>query len=441
MGGTIGVESEEGTGSTFWFTARLAKGCEDVDRLPSPRSDLAGLRALVVDDNATNREVLAQMLSAWGVRVVTAPGGPEALRHLRDAAGRQEAFDLAVLDLNMPDMDGVAVARAISSDPAIAGVRMVLLTSSAQRGEAREAGEAGVDGFLAKPVRQSNLYDCVATVMGGSGRVAPLVTRDRLVEERGRNRPRLLVVEDNKVNQKLAAHQLEKMGYRVDVVGDGAEAVRSVAAVPYAAVLMDCHMPELDGYEATAEIRRREVNGDRTPIIAMTASAMEGDRERCLAAGMDDYVSKPVNGDDLAAALDRHARQHPERRPIDAHRELGGGDDDLDAVVVGRLQVLAVQAGGELLPELARLFAGESVKYVTAMHEAITTRHPARLAEAAHALKSSASSLGARHVASTCQHLETLGRAGELTGAEDLVTDLTTQRRRFIRAFEAVSGG
>jgi len=441
MGGAIGIDSEEAAGATFWFTARLARGSGDATRLPIPRSDLKGLRVLVVDDNATNRDVLEQMLAPWGIVVVTASGGREALRLLRDAAGRLERFDLVVLDLNMPEMDGVAVARAIADDPTIAGVRTVLLTSSAQRGEAREAGNAGVDGFLAKPVRQSQLYDCLATVMGDQDRVAPLVTRNRLVEERGRNRPRLLVVEDNLVNQKLATHLLERMGYRVDVVGDGVQAVRAVDLVAYAAVLMDCHMPELDGYEATAEIRRKEADGERTPIIAMTASAMKGDRERCLAAGMDDYVSKPVNEAELVAVLERHSRGYRDDPADDPPRTPVGPGDDLDISVVDQLLGLAVQAGTDLLPELARLFDGEAVKRLSTMREAVSVGDAASLAAAAHALKSSAASLGARHVASSCQHLETLGHAGNLSGAADLIADLVPQLQRFTRAFDAVMAG
>ncbi len=441
MGGTIGVDSEEGTGSTFWFTARLAKGSELVTRLPSPRSDLAGLRVLVVDDNATNRDVLEQMLSAWGIEVATAESGAVALHLLRDAAGRQDAVDLVVLDLNMPEMDGVGVARCIAEDPSIAGVRTVLLTSSAQRGEAREARGAGVDGFLAKPVRQSHLYDCLATVMGDRDRVAPLVTRDRLVEERGRNRARLLVAEDNTVNQKLATHLLEKMGYRVDLAANGEEAVRAVALVAYSAVLMDCHMPELDGYEATAAIRRMELDGDHTPIIAMTASAMEGDRDRCLAAGMDDYVSKPVNTRELAAALERHSRGNGHSPPVDAPLRSGGTGDDLDGAVVAKLLDLAGQSGDDLLPELSRIFDGQAAKCLSTMREAVSVGDPARLAEAAHALKGSASSLGARQVASSCEHLETIGRAGHLSGATDLVAGLAPQLQRFIQAFAATSAG
>ena len=440
MGGVIGVESEEGYGSTFWFTVRLALGSEDPNRPPSPRGELAGLRVLVVDDNATNRAVLEQMLSAWRIRVVTAEGGQAALRLLGEAAGRGEAFDLVVLDLNMPGMDGVAVARAITDDPTTARVRTVLLTSSAQRGEAREAGEAGVDGFLAKPVRQSHLYDCLATVMGDRHRVAPLVTRNRLVEERGRRRLRLLVVEDNAVNQKLAAHLLERMGYRVDVVGDGRQAVRAVALVAYSAVLMDCHMPELDGYQATAEIRRMEADGDRTPIIAMTASAMEGDRDRCLAAGMDDYVSKPVNEAQLAAALERHSRGHREGQEAHGQRDSADPGEAVDVAVIDKLQVLAAETGHELLPELVGLFDREAAKHLSTMREAVSTRDPASMAEAAHALRGSAAALGAREVASSCELLESLGNAGDLSGAENIVEDLVPQLERFNQAVDDLSG-
>ena len=435
MGGAIGVDSDEGAGSTFWFTARLARGSEDADRLPTPRTDLAGLRVLVVDDNATNREVLEQMLAAWGVGVATASSGHAALALVRDRAGGPEAFDLVVLDLNMPDMDGVAVARAMTEDPALVGVRTVLLTSSAQRGEAREAGEAGVDGFLAKPVRQSHLYDCLATVMGHGDLPVPLVTRHRLVEAHGRSRPRVLVVEDNHVNQKLASHQLESMGYRVDIVGDGAEAVGAVALVRYAAVLMDCHMPVLDGYQATAQIRRQEADGDHTPIIAMTASAMEGDRQRCLAAGMDDYVSKPVSQSELASALTRHCRDVRVPQPDDP-TSSSRTDDDVDPKVLADLEILAAETGGQaLLTELARLFESGAAQHLSTMREAVAAGDAASLSSAAHALRGSAVSVGAQQVASSCRVLETLGHSGAVSGGEDLVADLVGQVRRFNHAF------
>jgi PAS domain S-box-containing protein len=305
MGGEIGLTSEPGRGSTFRFTVRLANG---EAAPPAPRRDeaLRGLRALVVDDNATNRMVVTRNLAGWGVCVAEAPSGTAALAALRSA---EEAFNLALLDFQMPEMDGLELARQIKADPTLAGVRLILLTSLGLRGQREQARAAGVDGYLVKPVRQSQLYDCLVTVMAApapgppapprpaadSGRRPPLVARG----------PRVLLAEDNVVNQRLALRMLEKLGCRVDVVDNGREAVAAVRRGRYALVFMDCQMPEMDGFEATAAIRQGETGSGRVPIIALTASAMQGDREACLAAGMDDYLSKPLGQHDLERMLRR----------------------------------------------------------------------------------------------------------------------------------------
>jgi PAS domain S-box-containing protein len=305
MGGEIGLTSEPGRGSTFRFTVRLAKG---EAAPPAPRRDevLRGLRALVADDNATNRMMLTRNLAGWGLRVAEASGGAEALAALRSA---EEAFALALLDYQMPQMDGMELARHIKADPALAGVRLIMLTSLGVRGQREQARAAGIEGYLVKPVRLSHLYDCLATVMAAPG-PAPSVPA-RPVPDPGRRPPpaapgpRVLLAEDNAVNQTLALRLLEKLGCRVDVVGNGREAVAAVARGDYALVFMDCQMPEMDGYEATAAIRQGERGPRRLPIIALTASAMQGDREACLAAGMDDYLSKPLGLGDMERMLRR----------------------------------------------------------------------------------------------------------------------------------------
>jgi PAS domain S-box-containing protein len=313
MGGEIGLTSEPGRGSTFRFTVRLAKG-EIVP--PAPRRDgvLRGLRALVVDDNATNRMVLSHNLAGWGVRVAEAPGGAEALAALRSA---EEAFALALLDFQMPGMDGLELARGIKADPALAGVRLIMLSSLGVRGQRDQARAAGIEGYLVKPVRLAQLYDCLATVMTAAGPApsAPM----RPAADAGRrplpaaDGPRVLLAEDNLVNQRLALRLLEKLGCRVDVVGNGREAVAAVARGDYALVFMDCQMPEMDGFEATAAIRRGETGSRRLPIIALTASAMQGDREACLAAGMDDYLSKPLGQRDMERMVRRWQGNAAER--------------------------------------------------------------------------------------------------------------------------------
>jgi CheY-like chemotaxis protein len=259
-----------------------------------------------VDDNATNRMVVTRNLAAWGVCVAEAPGGAEALAALRSA---EEAFDLALLDFQMPEMDGLELARQIKVDPALAGVRLIMLTSLGVRGQREQARAAGIEGYLVKPVRQSLLYDCLVRVMAASGPLSSAPPRP--AADSGRRPPpvargpRVLLAEDNVVNQRLALRMLEKLGCRVDVVGNGREAVDAVRRGEYALVFMDCQMPEMDGFEATAAIRQGETGSGRVPIIALTASAMQGDREECLAAGMDDYLSKPLGLRDLERMLRR----------------------------------------------------------------------------------------------------------------------------------------
>jgi PAS domain S-box-containing protein len=307
MGGEIGVSSVPGKGSRFFFTARLERQASEPTPSPVPPQRLAGTRVLIVDDNATNRQILRQQLAYWGMRVASTEDGPKALAALRRAAGAGTPYNLAVLDMKMPGMDGLALARLIKEDPAITEVQLILLTSFGTKGQGAEATQAGISGYLTKPVDEADLHDCLGEVLFGTAtKERPsLVTRHSLRESRPTPSARVLVAEDNEVNQKVAVRILEKLGYRVDVADSGREAVEACLKAPYAALLMDCQMPEMDGFEATARIRERQGGGRRTPIIAMTASAMKGDRERCLAAGMDDYVSKPVDPETLAAILKR----------------------------------------------------------------------------------------------------------------------------------------
>ncbi len=313
MGGEIGVRSRPGEGSAFWFVVTLALEPESA---PAPPADaeLKGIRVLVVDDDATNRRVLHEQLSAWKMRPEECASGVEALAMMRQAASQSVPFSMAVLDHQMPGMDGEALGRLIKQTPELQGTVLVMLTSMGRRGDGARLRHAGFAAYLTKPARQSVLFDALqgAWAARGAGGRAPLVTRHSLNESAAGSRnggaaprfhARILLVEDNAVNQKVATRMLERLGCRVDKAGNGKEAVDMVGTLPYDLVFMDCHMPEMDGYEATREIRRREAGGRRHTIVAMTANALAGDREKCLEAGMDDYISKPILKEDLIAAL------------------------------------------------------------------------------------------------------------------------------------------
>jgi signal transduction histidine kinase/CheY-like chemotaxis protein len=305
MGGSMGVNSRPGAGSTFWFTARFARQTTEAETIP--RYDLQGLRVLIVDDNATNREVLHHQLLPWGVRDDAVDSGPAALERLRAAARDGAPYDLAILDMMMPDMDGITVARAVKLDSGITGTRMIMLTSIGLRGDAQTAREAGVEGYLTKPVRQGELFECIARVMGRTDATASPVTRHTLTETGRKRAARILLAEDNEINREVALSRLTKLGYSADVATDGAQAVAACKSTDYDVVLMDCQMPAMDGYQASAEIRNLEQaqNKKRVAIIALTANALEGDREKCLAAGMDDHLPKPFKKEQLQEVLER----------------------------------------------------------------------------------------------------------------------------------------
>jgi two-component system sensor histidine kinase/response regulator len=304
MNDSIGLESLPGEGSAFWFTLCLKKQ-EMLPAASKQNDSLVNKRALIVDDNATNGRFLHDQIIAWKMRNGTANNGIEALNDLRKAAEEGDPYPLAIIDMDMPNMNGLELAREIKIDPKIADTRLILLTGFGRRISPEELRAAGITDWRYKPVWQSTLFECLSNALLG-----PKVTPYTIVAPLApppRRKERVLVAEDNAVNQKITLAQLRKLGYMAEAVGNGLEVLQALATIPYDIILMDCQMPELDGYETTGRIRRDY----RRPIyvIAITANAMEGDRELCLASGMDDYVSKPVRTDALAAALDR-ARSH-----------------------------------------------------------------------------------------------------------------------------------
>ena len=349
MGGEIGVKSIPGEGSTFWLTVRLAKQQHNGQISLAPAVNLHDLRVCCVDDHSTNRRLLAQYFTDWKMEGTTAATPLEGLALLREGAEQGRPYDIAILDMEMPGMDGLDLARAIKADSATAGVKLILLTSLGRRGDATAALEAGFAAYLTKPIRKGQLESCLTTVMGHASERAEqgepsLVTSYTLKEVARKKSARILIADDHRVNQQLAVLMVERSGHRADVVANGQKALEAVIRQPYDLVLMDCQMPEMDGYEATKEIRRREASSEKrevqdevratsdekrgahqVPIIAMTANAMQGDREKCLAVGMDDYLAKPIKREALATILSRWlpTEQKDEKRKIeDPAREV-----------------------------------------------------------------------------------------------------------------------
>jgi len=413
MGGNIGIESEPYKGSTFWFVLRLEKQPADaVTALtPAPRKDLQNLRVLIVDDNATNRKILVHQTTSWGMIPREAENGIIALDLLRVAAQNGESFDVALLDYNMPQMNGLELARAVKTDSRLSAVRLVLMPSSGNRGDGQAARETGISAYLTKPVRQSYLFDCLVTAMGESvsenlsaTNSGTLITRHSLEENKSVAHTRVLIVEDNVVNQKVTKRQVEKLGYQADIAADGAEALKALDKISYDIVLMDCQMPVMDGYEATVEIRRREGESKHTTIIAMTANAMQGDREKCLAAGMDDYIGKPIRFAEFQEVLQRWVNSTETKRVSDVR--AAENEDDIDLSVLETYRKLQDDDEPNLVADLVELYINDTRKRLTEIRVTLKEQDIQALQKEIHSLKGSSGNLGILRMAKICAALE-----------------------------------
>ncbi|TVR05452.1 MAG: response regulator [Spirochaetaceae bacterium] len=460
MGGEVGVESVEGHGSTFWFRIAVQPGDETEPRA-ADAAILRDIRALVVDDNATNREILCTLFRGWGMRPEEAIDGPSALSRLYTAQAEGDSFRLAVLDMQMPGMDGETLGRVIHSDPKLQPLRTVMLTSLGLDGNAAELRRAGFSASLTKPVLHGELYRCLTTVLADDGSSY----RNTMMKQRAgdatkpradfsRCKARVLLAEDNHTNQQVALAMLAKLGLSADAVANGVEAVLAMRTIPYDLVLMDVQMPEMDGLAATRRIREDEhrragsrdhyaataggpVAGTRTPIIALTAHALQGYREQCLDAGMDDYLSKPLEPSSLAKMLEKWLPDPAgDTIPLDetgeSHRETVdpmvfnssefmeriGGDQELAAEI---LQGFAEQ-NGTRIEELARLIAEDNTNGV---------------GRCAHALKGTALAVSAEAFTKVCTQLE--HAAGDGDAAACRVLEIRV-RREFQRLCETLEG-
>jgi len=439
MGGEIGVESEEGKGSTFWFTARFDKPEEKSPVLPVPCLDLQRIRVLIVDDNATNRSILSRQITHWGIRNEAVEGGNEALAALRGAKAEGKPFDLAILDMQMPVMDGLQLAQAISADPAIRGVHLIMLSSLGLRGDAREARQAGILGYLTKPVLPSVLYDCITTVMGlpADEPAGPLVTRYNLPEGRPGFHGRILVAEDNLVNQEVAVSMLRLLGCTADVAENGRKAVEAMARGRYDLVLMDCQMPELDGYEATRAIRATGTT--RIPIVALTANAMEEDRNLCLAAGMDDYLGKPFTIGQLWEVLSRWLPGRPRTEPgteTESHAGCPPGLPEerppvaaspIDVAALDNIRSLQQEGGPNLVAKVVALYLESSATQIEALRNGVKNADAEAVHRAAHSLKSASANVGATRLSGLFKDLEAMARAKDLEKAGEALAEIETE--------------
>src|SRR4051812_35184477 len=456
MGGTIDLTSEPGRGSTFRFTPPFGRQSEAAQPVDTGLLLFQGMSVLIVEDNAVRRRNIKDQMSSWGVRVGEAENGAAALAELRTAAPRDERFELAIIDIDLPDVNGIDLVRSIKADPANAELRLVMLTARDHEIDQMGDVRAHVAGSLTKPVRQSDLRQCLAMIDGDIEPAAPASELPPIPPPEGVAGARVLLVEDNPVNLEVAVGILESFGCKVETATNGLEALDRYVNSEYGLIFMDCQMPEMDGFEATSEIRKQEVKSDRrTPIVALTASAIEGDREQCLASGMDDYVPKPFTTDQMRSALVTwlssatrsiakrdhltlvaSARQ-PTPVPTAAPPSVPLPIEPIDDAVLNNLAQLQREGRPDIVNRVITLFLESAPALLKDLQEGAEDGDAARLGRASHALKSCAANVGAAAFSARCDELEALARAGQVADAPARVRGIVEDYRRAETALAA----
>lgn len=419
MGGTLTVDSTPGEGSSFSFTLSLRKG-EAIDSKPGGHHQhIAGSRALIVDDNATNREILEHQLNGWRASTDSAVSADDALEKLEAAVASGEIYDFAILDVHMPEKDGIQLAEAIRLNPALKELRLVVLSSVAESVSDKKMSELCISNQLTKPVRQAHLYDALVDMLNGSGSASvarPLRRAKQMMSGR------ILLAEDNPVNRMVAANILENLGLEVVVAENGEEALQKLENESIDLVLMDCQMPKMDGFEATRAIRGHEsANGRRVPIVALTANALEGDREKCLESGMDEYMSKPFTSEEiqevLSLFLDSSSGSAPSTHrgdPVLAKPQPSVDQQALDRRVIDGLIDMQQPGDDSFFTSVIETYLQSAIEAKGRLSEAIAANDAGRVVEIAHALKSSSANLGAMNLANMCKRIERMAREENL---------------------------
>jgi signal transduction histidine kinase/CheY-like chemotaxis protein len=443
MGGRVWVESTQGKGSCFHFTARhVPASCLPVstNSAAAPPSILVGVKVLIVDDNRTNRRILEGLVARWGMIAESASNGEHALNLYHAAAENGSPFSLILTDMHMPKMDGFGLVERLKEKPGVCNSTIMMLTSGGQRGDAQRCSELGIAAYLLKPIRQTELCEAIARVLAGAGEPGatsgntPVITRYSLHEAVHAGRKlKILLAEDNPVNQKLARRLLEKRYHSVTLATNGKEALAALEKSSFDLVLMDVHMPEMDGLTATSRLREREQStGRHQPVVAMTALAMNGDKERCLAAGMDGYLSKPIRPQELDEVLDGYLALQTEA-PVDA----GGGpelEDLIDAVQLFE----RIDGDRVLLAELVELFRADYPGNLRAAQDALDAQDADKLRSAAHAMKGALANLSAIPASALAADLEVIGKSRNMARAQATLNALTRELEKAVRALEAL---